>query len=251
MTNRPSLGTSLLVGLIALLLAAPASALAADIYVDQAKGNDANTCLTPLDACEHIVQGINNSGPGDAIHVADPVAPTTYDEQVYLSEGRSLVAEAANPAETILGTASTPYAVIVDGNGGAGTITGFTIRAKEQPVRLNGPAVVDGNTFDQPNPPTAAFHADVVVGPGADDAKITDNTFSDAVQDAQTAIIASSASPLIEGNRIDGFNVGVGVFGGGNSRVVDNEISGVHPVGSIGTGITVGNQQARVSRGPS
>lgn len=251
MTNsRHSFGTALLIALTGLLLAAPVSAFAADTYVDQAAGNDANTCLSPGDACLRIVPAVNKSGPGDTVHVADPAAPTTYAESVSLTQGRSLVAESADPGETIIGTLATPAALQVQASG-AGTIEGFTIRAGQQPAWLHGPAVLDGNVFDQSTPPTGSNNADIRVEAGAGAAEVTNNTFTDTVQDAQAAILTSATgSPLIEGNTISGFNVGIFAFAGsgGTPQLVDNDVSGTHSVGATGVGILVRNQDAKVSR---
>ena len=241
---------ALLIALTGVLLA-PVSAFAADTFVDQAVGSDANTCLGPgADACQHIVPAVNKSGPGDTIHVADPAATTTYAESVSLSQNRSLVAESADPAETIIGTLATPAALTVQASG-AGTVEGFTIRAGQQPAWLHGPAVLDGNVFDQSTPPTGSNNADIRVEAGAGAAEITDNAFTDTVQDGQMAILTSaSGSPLIAGNTISGFNTGIFAFAGsgGTPRIVGNEISGTHAVGAAGAGILVRNQVASVTR---
>jgi hypothetical protein len=246
----PSFVVSLLVCLAGFLLT-PVSALAADTFVDQAAGNDANSCLGPgAQACQRIVPAVNKAGPGDTIHVADPAAPTTYAESVSLAQGRSLVAESSDPAETIIGTLATPVALTVQASG-AGTVEGFTIRAGQQPAWLHGPAVLDGNVFDQSTPPTGSNNADIRIEAGAGAAEVTDNTFTDAVQDGQAAILTSATgSPLIAGNTISGFNVGIFAFAGsgGTPRIVDNDVSGTHAVGSAGVGILVRNQEAQVSR---
>jgi hypothetical protein len=251
MNSAHSLVPSLLIGLTGLLFAAPASALAADTYVDQVAGSDVNSCLAPgAAACKHIVPAVNKSGPGDTIHVADPAAPTTYAESVSLTQGRSLVAESPDPAETIIGTLATPAALQVQASG-AGSVEGFTIRAGQQPAWLHGPAVLDGNVFDQSTPPTGSNNADIRIEAGAGGSEVTGNTFTDTVQDSQVAILTSATgSPLIEGNTISGFVVGIFAFAGsgGTPRIVDNDVSGTHSVGATGVGILVRNQDATVSR---
>ncbi len=59
-------------------------------------------------------------------------------------------------------------------------------------------------------------------------------------------LTSATGSPLIEGNTISGFNVGIFAFAGsgGTPQVVDNDVSGTHSVGFTGVGILVSNQDA-------
>ena len=77
---------------VALGALAPALASAADFYVNDDGGNDANACTTPAAPCATIAVGLNRAlttaGTGDTVNV-DGGAYTAND--VILSEGNSLV----------------------------------------------------------------------------------------------------------------------------------------------------------------
>src|SRR5829696_2811948 len=132
---------------VAMSLIAARPAMAADTYVDQAAGNNANNCLSPAAACLTIggaAGGIAKAAAGDDVHVA----PGTYMEAVTLGAGKSLLAT-GTAATTIVASTTTDPAIIA--SGGGGTIAGFTIRAPSSSfaeLRLEASATVRDNIFD-------------------------------------------------------------------------------------------------------
>src|SRR5262249_802014 len=119
----------------------------------------------------------------------------------------SLVAEAGKPSATIISNTGGVPAIIASGNG---RISGFTIRSARLPVELGGPYTLSHNVFDQGAAPTNSYHADLLIQSGAGDAVVKDNTFTDPNAGTQNAIqSASTGSPVISQNKINGFMIGI------------------------------------------
>jgi hypothetical protein len=80
-----------------LALAMPASALAADTFVDQT-GDDTNNCTQAtaggmgVGPCKTIAVAITKTGAGNTVHIAPPASPaTSYQENLSVSGGISLL----------------------------------------------------------------------------------------------------------------------------------------------------------------
>ncbi len=249
----------LLLVTIAACLAAPASAVAADTYVDQASGSDANDCLQPADGapgegpCETIAAAIAKAQSGDAIHVADsdPDLPTTYAETLVLDDDKRLLASSSDPAETIIdnGSAAAPAITVDPGPDGTGGIFGFTIRSDTRPIELDGTARVEGNVFDQPAPPSDPRGAAIEVAAAAGSPQIVGNQFTDPdPTDAQAGVYThSTESAEIAGNSFEGLSQAVVAIGdGGTPLIGGNQIAGTHSIGGSGEGVLVRDQTASV-----
>lgn len=211
------------VGVLALGLALPATALAADTYVDADTGSDANPCTLAL-PCMRITEGIGNATPGATVHVD----PDTYAEAVGISDGKSLVAEefvggAEGPA-VINGGSSSALTV---GSGGAGQVSGFTFDSTADPVIDVGGGLQNfiGNTVDVAGAGAVGVY---VNAPGADVAILQSRFLGDDTS-AQVAVrIENATSPNVSENLIGapgaGFNGGIWLIATpGSPLIMENE----------------------------
>jgi Right handed beta helix region len=216
-------------------LAAPATGLAADRYVDD-RGTDSgpNSCTDLANPCLTIPHGLTQAQIDETVFVAGG----TYTTSNVVDDGKSLLFSDFTgeglPAILNNGAASSP-AVRVPDTSPAGTIQGFTIRSNHSPVQLEAFADLRGNTFDQTNIP-GNLQADVVIGkPGAPtpvniSPVVRQNTFTDsaAPADDQKGVQSiSSGSPQITQNTFANFQAGIQVGSGGTPVISRNEISGV------------------------
>ena len=75
---------------VAISLALPAAAQAANTYVDEDRPNNGGNCLTPATACKTIAGvdgGLAKAGAGDTVFVDGG----TYNESFILGAGKSLI----------------------------------------------------------------------------------------------------------------------------------------------------------------
>lgn len=237
----------------ALTLAAPAGALAADLFVDDS-GSDANPCNTTVAPCRTIGVAIGKAGTSDTIRIGGG----TYNEEVALGDMISLL------GDDFLGGGSTAGAAIVEGSdttGGAGNdptiavvsgdpateIRNLTIRGADYSLDLDDAVDVVGNTFDTDAP---LFDIDVLVT-GTAAPRILNNTFDDPTPGAfedHTAIQSGTGGDVeVTGNVVDGYSRGIGLLdtsGAAAVTVVGNTVTGTH-TGS-GSGIAI-----ELQRGPA
>ena len=169
----------------ALALTVPAAAAsAATRYVDAQTGADTDPACGIAAPCQTIAYAIANSASNDEIAVDSG----SYAESVTLADGRSLAFQ-----DFVAGDGNTP--AVIDGGSanavtvpiaGAGEIAGFTIRSDAAGVRLNGPADVHDNTFDDPDGANAyGVNADFASG-----VSIHDNTMTDPAPGPTRARVA-------------------------------------------------------------
>jgi hypothetical protein len=242
-----SLGTA---AAVAAWLFSPALASAADTFVDQGlPGNDANNCTQPTNGgagagpCLTIGAAIAKAGGGDTIHVADPAAPTTYNETpLTLGGAKNLVASSPDNSETLITSGGATPTITVAG----GRVQGFTIRGTFAPLQIDGPATVAGNRFDQSTAPTGNFGASVAVNLMAGSPTLTGNVFKDPTplptENAYGIISLSTGSPTITGNTFTDMFTAISVgsmSGGATPSVSANDISGTHDGTQRGVGIFV------------
>jgi hypothetical protein len=222
--------------MIALVL--PASASAADTFVNDATGNDANTCLTAGTACKTIGAGISKAGTNDTVRIA----PGSYDEQVTLGGGKSL--RGTGPvAQTIVDQSANPNASTIRVANAAGTIEGLTIRGFGAFFRgvlhAEAPVTVRGNMFDEDDPNNGVQPTAVLLAAGAGSATVTENTFDDDGDGQQRAVMTeSSGSPQVSDNEISDMWHGIDAQRG-TPLIRNNEISEIHSGGGVGTAIQV------------
>lgn len=224
---------------MALALAAPAIAAAADLYVDAQTGDDANAC-TLAAPCATIGAAIAASEPNDRVLVDNG----SYAETVTLAEGRSLVAEnfvaADGDGKPVLDGGA--GAAVVVPESGAGLIQGFVIRGDASPqVSLTGAAEVRGNTFDDPDA-TGSVVSVQTAGVGT---IIEDNNFNDPAPSetrGRLGIYVPSGSATIGGNTFARLMIGVHASKPSAGRVTTiarNEITALHNWPVQGRGIMV------------
>ena len=231
------LRTTLITLIAAATLAVPASASAANFYVDHEAGDDNNTCTSPASsACEHIQAAVFKAGTNDTIHVADPDSTTIYDENVNLVNGISLVSDSSDRAEVILDGGAAGPAVTIFGNvGGTPTIDGFTIRGRGMAsLIVQRPTIVTHNTFDEPGPIAGGFTSALNLQGAAGGSVVSENTFIDSnpvPHQTQLGIASDTAT----GSEISGngfFDLSEGIHldfnSGGQPLISGNKIVGIH-----------------------
>jgi hypothetical protein len=138
-------------------LALPATAAAADTYVNKQTGADSNACTDPGTPCATIQAGIDQAGTGDTIHVQAPSGgPVTYGgtfsitPTAVLGDGKSLVAESPDPTQTeITGPTSVANIPPITTTSNAGSISGFTIQSFLSSVDTSHDLTLDHDRFTQ------------------------------------------------------------------------------------------------------
>jgi hypothetical protein len=215
-------------------LALPASAAAADSFVDDNRPDDTGDCLTLATACKTIGAGITKAGSNDTVQVA----PGTYDEQVTLGNGKSL--RGTGPvAQTIVDQTADLNASTIRVASAAGTIQGLTIRGFGEFFRgalhIEGSVTVTGNVFDG-DPAVGTQPTDVFIAFGTASPTVMGNTFTDDGDGAQIAIATrSTGSPEISDNDITGFFHGIDAIAG-TPTIRNNDVSESHNSESSGAG---------------
>jgi Right handed beta helix region len=211
----------LAVGLIAGLVA-PATASAADFYVDQETGSESNDCSTPALACQTIQRGVTlatNAGVDQIVRVDDSPVPYVTSS-VTLFSGVSLIADnsvAGTATESPTGkpivqtNSASGQALFVQGGVGSPgtTIRGFTFRTNDRVgIVASGPFTsVEGNDFEGPGTPTAS--------------------------DDDEGIVLAATSPTVSGNTFTNLRFGAIQTGPGSPNLSGNEFSGNHHGNSI------------------
>jgi hypothetical protein len=221
------------------LLALPGSASAANLYVDNDTGDDANPGCPQSDPCKSIENALSESDPNDTIFVDGG----EYNDPIVVGDGISLIAQdfvGSPEGETVTDSVlAMQPAIRVAAGDPAGTIEGFTIRSDYAPVMLDAAATLRKNIFDEPDEPTQTG-ADVWVSAGAGSPTIDDNIFSDSTTtDDQVGIHTFSiASPVIRDNELTGFATGIDAQRG-TPQILGNDVSDFHSESFSGIGIEV------------
>ncbi len=221
----------------AVLLVVPADALAADTYVDDDIGNDANLCTVPGAPCLTIGTAIAKAGSGDTVRVDGGA----YGENVGLSAGKSLVEENFNEGDgdsQAVVDGGALIAINVASGDSAGTIRGLTVRSDASAISLQGPATVTDNLFDD-----TAGGVGVNLLTGSNTASVANNTFTDTAGDTDNRIGVQSlaaGSPTIAGNSLQNLSTAIHIANGAPT-VSGNIITGTRQGGSAGNALRVLN----------
>ncbi|MDX6663532.1 MAG: hypothetical protein QOG09_1634 [Solirubrobacterales bacterium] len=223
---------------VAAVAAIPAVAEATgqtDLFVSLGSGDDIrnaapNDCTNPDFPCRHIGYALARGSSNDIY-----VESGTYFENLTIGGTNSLHRSAtANTAPVIAG-GSDP-AITVDTGDPAYVVEGFKLEANVGPaVVLNDFAYLTSNTFERDNADNAA---DVLIQAGSPTLSL--NSFVDSgggTADEQLGIEVFSASPEISQNTLSGFYKGIQLGGSGASKIIGNQISGMHETGGLGVGI--------------
>jgi len=233
MVHSPALRNLFVAALaVAGLGLAPAAASAYDLSVSPT-GTNSGACAqkTP---CKTIAYALSKSADGDHVVVRDG----TYNEQVTLAKGRSLVAA----------TGATP---IVDGGGGTAiTMSGERTRVSGLHVRGDAYAIlisttadgatITGNVFDDTalNP-----NAKVGVGGASPAITVTGNQFvASPAGGLSLGLYLNTTGPVdVADNTFSGFYRAMTVYnyGGARAAVHHNTITGVHGDSGQGYGIEI------------
>jgi hypothetical protein len=232
MTPR-SLRSLLFAFSLTLALAAPATALATDRYVDKQTGNDVGDCTNLATPCQSIGFAASVAVAGDKVRIDD--SPTAYGESVDVTglDVEDLELVGGDEGDVVIDAGGAFPALDVDS--GTGTISGLTLRSSNGPSLTIGggsPGVFD-NVFD-----SAGAQVDIDINGGSP--SIDQNVFMDsntALRDI--GITVDGASPEINNNEFtnlaEAINVGVSAATAPNVLIDGNEITGTH-----GTGLTNG-----------
>lgn len=201
---------------IAVTLSLPASAAAADFYVDDDSGNNAHPCTTQAAPCQTVASALAKAdavpGSADEIHV-DGGAYNA--DNVKLGMGDSLREQNFNTGDSdnqaVIATGASGGAIRVAAGEPAGTIEGFDF------VRGAGGGEMMGAIYL------------------LDEATVTANTITgmtSGVGGATTGIAVHDASPTIRDNVLTsgagGGGYGISIGGNSSPTVSQNTLSGLH-----------------------
>ena len=226
------------------LLAMPASAQAADAYVDFETGDDAPPCGPINDPCKTIQTGITNAGTGDTVHVDDTPGQyaSGFSATALLGDGKSLIGEdfvggdengGAEPDTVVQAADAISANPAIRVSSAAGTISGLRILggaggAAGIPIALDATATVTNSFIEDSNGnisnclvTVANMGNNSAIGPGN---AITDPT--PAPTSPTHGICVSGAGPTIESNTFTGTDTGVFQTSGG-SQITDNVFTGM------------------------
>jgi hypothetical protein len=212
-----------------LLLAVPSSALAtsADTFAKAAATHNTAPC-TQVDPCMQIGVALADTSAGGTVHVA----PGTYNENLTVSGGTSLVYDGSGAPFGAIINGGTLAAVTVDSGQAAGMIQGFTFRSTSTAVQLNGQGTISGNRFDS----TAANSIGLATQQSAAQV-ITGNEVSGNATNVRTGVFIFG-SPMVTGNMFRGLEVGIEVFEG--SPVIDGNEIGIGTPQALGVRVRGG-----------
>jgi len=224
---------------IACLAVAPAVAQGADRYVDAETGADAGACTEEL-PCATIAFALGVSIAGEQVLIDNGA----YPEAVTVSGGRSLtgwdfVDGDGTAPPTIDGGAGTAVTVPASG---ASLIRDLRLWGDVAGVRLEGPAEVSDNVFDDPDATSSASGVRVEGGEGA---QIHDNTIMDPAPGpgrTRLGVFAFAVSGLtVADNTIQGMTFGISVAGplGTPNVIARNSIEGTQSASGVGAAIRV------------
>jgi parallel beta-helix repeat protein len=241
---RAGFAVAIALGLVAVL--APATAAAADAYVDDS-GHAGAPCTLPS-PCNSITTGIGQASAGATVHIDGG----TYNEAVTLGAGKSLIEDDFNSGDggsnqvTINGAGSS--AITVSGSN-AGTIQGLTINSgSTSPVELDNAATFTQNTVNS-DPTVDGTTIVYVPNVAASGSVLSGNTITGSTTPGvvQVGIEVDGATATVTGNTITNASEGIFVGSGANPTISANTISGTHAAGTGGLGIAVIGARATIS----
>jgi parallel beta helix pectate lyase-like protein len=224
------------------LLAMPASALAADTYVDQGSGLDAsNSCTDPTAPCKTLTKGIAQAGANDTVFVG---GGETYAVTQTLDSGKSLIEDdfSTTPDVDTSGVATidtgSTVAPAITVTGPVSTVSGFTIRSDQLGVEVTGLGdTIEDNRFEG-----TAF-PDLLIDVAGAGAVVSGNRFNAASTSHNFAIADYSEGPTgIEANTMTGY--GIGMVLTGSELVMGNRILEVGDPFESSTGILLSSNYA-------
>jgi hypothetical protein len=210
---------------VAACLGLPSSASAASVlYVDDG-GTDSgftNNCQNPNLPCKTIDYALAISGAGATVNVGGGI----YNENVYVSGGRSVVKSDFKPPDTggpaVIAPFSSGNAVTVStssSDASQSLIQGLRIRSPDTAALTfsgsSGTATVSGDTFDSPNssasPPAFVY----IPSSSGSSPTISGNTFTDThTTSSEIGVEAQgTGTPTIEANTFDGMATAVAIQG--------------------------------------
>ncbi len=228
---------------VAILLATPAGAFGADLYVDAETGANTNPACPSVSPCATVTYAVSNSSASDSIFIDSG----TYNEAVTIGGGRSLEFNdfvAGDGSARAIIDGGTGTAVTVSASG-AGVISGLRFYGNTSGITLDGVAEVDDGLFDDPDATSAAG---VVVNSGGAGSLVHDSNFSDpapsTVRGRSGVIVNPNGRAEVRGNTFTDLNLGIlaGAPFGGNTLIAQNLITQIHNYPTQGRGIAAQSQ---------
>ena len=245
-------------------LAAPATASAADRFVDQG-GTDAGVCTSSASPCGTIEYAVGQSASGDRVLVGSGTydealvlldVSIVHDEQIFAGGNGGAIIDNGAVADLD----DTSNAILA---GDDAVIRGFNIRSPTRAIRTIGAATISGNFFDQSNSPSTGSAPNcqeplIEIGNGNGVARITGNAFSDPTDDDAVnevgVCVPEDTEPVISSNGFDNLVNAVRLEGGGGGSggsiepvISDNAITHARNGASPGAGIFVRGMEPEIS----
>ena len=222
-----SLRRPLFVLCLAFALAAPASAMATDRFVDKDTGLDSGNCSTQANPCASPAYAGGQVTGADVIKVDDSATP--YLGNAVLTLGASMVGfefVGGNEGEVILDGGGS-FTIQVGSGAVGGTISGMTLRSSNAAVRVDGTlSTITNNVFDSGGP------SQVDIDLNDSSTTVSQNTFSDLnTTVADRGITVDGASPTIIDNDFTNQAIAIDIGNNvtaSNVNVQENQITGTH-----------------------
>jgi hypothetical protein len=202
--------------------------MAHDSYVDQGTGSDgSNDCSVQANPCKTIVKGIAQAGAGDTVFVN---GGHTYGANLVIDDGKSLVHQdfAGTGGTAILDGGSDTAHFEVDVEGSAGKIEGFTIRGEGEPLKVNGPAKISFDIFDEDAPINEDARVDSTGKVVFDHDTFTDPNPSTVNTDYQVGVSGGPGLMVVKHSAFTGLSEAIGTSASGTAKINHNDISGTH-----------------------
>lgn len=225
---------------VSMLAFGATAAGAADFYVDDDTGSNANACTASSAPCATISGALGKAGASAGSGDTVGVDGGSYIESVDLGDGNSLEeldfnGDDGDTEARIRGTSGWPAVRVLPGHP-AGSIEGFTLRGQGNfAVEIADEATLTGNEFDS----IADGSPGVLVSATS---TVSDNTFLATPGGVSVGIEINGGGPTISGNRLHGLTVAIRLAAGSGATasVTGNEITGLTRESDFARGIDLG-----------
>jgi hypothetical protein len=224
-------------------LAAPSAAAAADFYVNDDGGSDANPCTSEAAPCSSITGALNkanaSTGSGDTIWVDGG----SYDASVDLGDGNSLRAldfddtdDDSSAQPTIVAQSGFPAVRVLPGNP-AGTVQGFRLQNSDTwAVTISDSVTLAGNTLDA----IEDGHPGILVTGATDSPPVLrDNVLDAFPSPLAIGLVITGGSPTVDGNELRDLSDAITVSGDAAPTITDNVITGLSRETGFAYGVKV------------
>jgi hypothetical protein len=250
------MGAALVVTMTAAIaLAVPASAAAADFFVNEdPPGSDANNCTSPATPCSSVSGGLAKAnaspGSGDTIWVDGG----SHNASVVLGDGNSLMAQDFDTSDDdtpgqqplLVGLSGWPV-ITVANNDPAGTVEGFRIQQDGNwAVQAADSLTLVGNTLDS----IGDGNPGIIITGATGTPPVVRNNVLDAEPDPLAiGILITGSAPTITGNELRDMSAPITVTATAPPTITDNTITGLMKETGTAYGIKVEQGASPTLRG--